>query len=784
LLLLWTLYCGFFLPLDPHIQAAGVEHQRLSGLLIPAEIGLQRYGHIPTWNSYMGLGEPLINNPFNYLFNPFASIPVLWLGGIQGTKLALVIGLLIAGINTWALMRVLGVGAVARVTTGALYMMSGGIAAKFMPGHFQLGLSLIWPPLVFAALWWTLRSSDRRAPALMALAFALMFFAGNIYYTLHTLVASVVIVGFHLVDREAGWRIRFDRLRRVMIGGVFAFGLAALQFIPVWMIRDYILHDGNPDLFGRYSMAQATLNFIFPWGLWGSQGLTLLNMIESVDYAYIGPAVFLLIGAAVIALLAAPQLRRRFRTSSVVIALLLALLFTAWGAGETSVIQWLYANVSLLAQFRWVGRALSIAALWWIVLAGLSVDVLWQASRDALATNPAFDLYDRKRLLRALLIAVIVWIVFTIYGTRSDETRAALVLYSEPLYNFFNINRYRTFPQSAEGLWFLLLFAALLDTLWLVLESVSPPRWRVPMFKRFGVDRRAYGTRLLRLGVLLLVLVTIADVMSVNSRLFYFNERLHDFNILHEYAQNADETDPLPAIYEPFSPFMFGSYYNQTRNWELNEGWRPGPVPGVVEVGEIVDAPRWAIAWNPMGDQRDNAFVEAGGYELRYCVSLSEAQIETLDDCNYESNNIVAGLYELPRALPYAFVAPLSTLLGDGTQLQRDIVLPVAHVNHQQDTITIEAETPTIDLNEFVQQGGQLEAQNYHLVVQETNFPGWNVFIDGVPVATTGIGRFIGIPMLAGAHEYTLRYDPPGFALGVVIFIVTLLAMGFYLKRK
>src|SRR5690349_10770812 len=43
---------------DPTIRQAGLEHERLSGVILPAKIGLEQFGHIPTWNPYITTGEP------------------------------------------------------------------------------------------------------------------------------------------------------------------------------------------------------------------------------------------------------------------------------------------------------------------------------------------------------------------------------------------------------------------------------------------------------------------------------------------------------------------------------------------------------------------------------------------------------------------------------------------------------------------------------------------------------------------------------------------------------
>ncbi|MFN8371978.1 MAG: hypothetical protein U0694_03760 [Anaerolineae bacterium] len=50
-----------------------------------------------------------------------------------------------------------------------------------------------------------------------------------------------------------------------------------------------------------------------------------------------------------------------------------------------------------------------------------------------------------------------------------------------------------------------------------------------------------------------------------------------------------------------------------------------------------------------------------------------------------------------------------------------------------------------------------------------------------MPVQPISIHIYVGIPMLPGEHTYTLRYQPPGLAAGVVVFGITLACLGFYL---
>jgi hypothetical protein len=76
------------------------------------------------------------------------------------------------------------------------------------------------------------------------------------------------------------------------------------------------------------------------------------------------------------------------------------------------------------------------------------------------------------------------------------------------------------------------------------------------------------------------------------------------------------------------------------------------------------------------------------------------------------------------------------------------------------------------------------------LVISQAWFPGWRAEVDGKPspvVRTDGL--VTGVPVAAGRHRVELRYRPPGFRAGVVISLVTLVALiaaalGGWLARR
>ncbi len=757
--------------LDSGYRLDAIEHERLSGIMIPVELGLglssraSGIGHLPTWNPYLGVGTPLINNGFFYLFNPFMSLPMLLQGAVTGGKIDIVIGFLLAGYSMWALARAVGLGALARVTTAALYLMNGGMIAKLSSGHFQLGLSLVWPPLIFAGLLWTLKTRDRRAPILMALAFALLFFSGNIYYTLHVIMCCALITLAYSLHREEGrWHLDRDAVRRVAIGGALGLGLTMIQFLPVWVTRGYVNHVParfDPDT-GQFteqiSLSLNAANFLLPWEGWRNLTNPPLALQVPVHYNYIGPLVFLWIAGLAFTVPRGGLLRRYGRIAG--LALVLALGMMIWGAGQTIIVETLYRNIPLLAEFRYLGRANAIAGLWWILLGGMALDSLWRWLAG----------HERPRLLLALGIPVALWGLFVIYSLGNNSTRLAMSLYNLNLFNFLNTHRFSSYAQAADVLVQWIVLALVIDTLLRVLRHL---RAREALL-------RVLRVRLLRAGLLLLALAAIFDVMYVNQALFQFKVPEGNFGGLYAEALSVEAANGsrLPIILEPFTSNTYDAYYSRIRTWGLHEGWIPLAVDGdLIPKGapKLVSLPGWAIVSTEYGRGAvytlAQEFVDSNPYVVARCVGRN---LKNDDPCDL-ANEAASALYHLPEALPYAFVASAQVLQSQADTITGANVDAANVLSLDLDTITIQA-TST-------------HPRDY-LIVQETDFPGWQAEMDGQAVQPVPVGyqipqgdagKFIGVPMQPGTHLYTLRFYPPGFNLGAILSGLTLILLLLYL---
>ncbi len=770
---------------DTSVRPVGTEHERLAGVILPIQIGLQRYGHIPFWNSYLSNGVPLINNAFNYLFNPFHSLPILILGGVTGSKIATIIALLIAGYSMWTFGLAIGLGALARVTIALLYMLNGSIAAKFGAGHFQLACSLAWPPLVLAALWWTLHSSKRRAPILFGISFALLFYAGNIYYVLHTAICCTVIVVPQLIERNQGrWHFRPDRLRRVFIAGIFAFGLAALQFFPVWEVRDFVTHsqqeinvDGT--LANNYDAAQAINNLIQPWQVWGLHHPE--TALYPVDYAYVGNIVFVLIALAFIL-----QIGRKFfrkyqsnpkknYTLITCIALFLALLMMLWAGGQIQPFPWLYAHIPLLAQFRFLGRALSIAALWWILLAGIALDSLWNWLCELKSAHPITINTPHRKLIVAYVLAALIWLFMVIYSASNAPDRITMVMRNVNVWESLDTIRYTSLLDALQGLIQILLIVATIDVILLLIPQLGAVIRRQQPFPATWLI-----TKSLQIALLGGVTFGILNVMTSNRDAFEYSTGNIPFDAIYDDIRRADTNAPFPAVALPFSPYTFGAYEHEVRVWSLNEGWLPAASPKtVLHMGNLSNPPRWLIAKHKLDgtlyDDRVPQIIRSIGYELRGCY-IPDA-IMRLESCSVRKPGF--NVYEFPQALPYTFTVSEPVLTNNASNLHLNQVKSADVLLYQQDNIIIHVSNSWTDF------------EKHYLVVQEANFPGWQVTVDGVVTQPMTVPTYfngeqplglLAIPIEQGNHTYSLRFEPPGLSTGILVFFSTLIAILAYLK--
>jgi hypothetical protein len=118
-------------------------------------------------------------------------------------------------------------------------------------------------------------------------------------------------------------------------------------------------------------------------------------------------------------------------------------------------------------------------------------------------------------------------------------------------------------------------------------------------------------------------------------------------------------------------------------------------------------------------------------------------------------------VYKLPHSLPFAFAvknAELSDPSG-GRELQREDVTP------------LQAYIPGPNGVELIT-GGNSDSD---LVVLMTNYPGWQVTVDGRRQKLKNIGGYLAVDLHPGVHKYVFSFSPTPFKVGLIVSLVSLI---------
>jgi hypothetical protein len=364
---------------DRTLKLNGYEAEWLTSSAYFAANSLRDYGYIPLWQPYLEFGEPLIDNPFSFVLNPISTAPSLLYGGLHGIKISVVLYAILAGTGGWFLGRMLGLGVLGRLLLALLLLGKGNMHAMIGTGYFQLGVTQAYFPWIIGGTIGILRLQRRWPVILTAVMFTLMFWAGNIWYTLPILLSMLALALAHTFE-FGGRVVNWPGLKRLALALILTLGLSAITFLPIFAHRDLI--GGHPD--EPFAGDTADLSFVMRQFFDGS----LQDYYDRVApggiqfyYSYVLPLWF----AALIFVVIPPIWPFTHRPAAadsrrVWLPGVVMLLFTfSWGAGGSLAFVWLYDHVPLMGQWRFVGRALAVASFWLAVLAAMRVDGLWRA---------------------------------------------------------------------------------------------------------------------------------------------------------------------------------------------------------------------------------------------------------------------------------------------------------------------------------------------------------------------------------------------------------------------
>lgn len=151
-------------------------------------------GRLPTWNASLFAGYPFLADPQVAFF-----YPITWLLLLLPPRLAIswhvLIHIVIAGVGMYVLVRSLDGHPLGAVLAALTFAFSGFVAARIYAGHIGFLATNSWLPLLLAATLWAVQRRSVWTAVLAGVPFGMAILAGNPTSLLYT----AVIWGFFVV---------------------------------------------------------------------------------------------------------------------------------------------------------------------------------------------------------------------------------------------------------------------------------------------------------------------------------------------------------------------------------------------------------------------------------------------------------------------------------------------------------------------------------------------------------------------------------------------------------
>jgi hypothetical protein len=197
IIIIWALFVSKpYLDMNPNVVPIGREY--LSAIQMNhVWDNARECGSCALWYGNVRGGFPATVDPTSSVLHPLIIGTTLAWGVINGSKMALVGIIIIAGVGQWWLGYILGLRRSVRLWTAALAVIAGHVASRMNLGAFSLVMSTGSAVLVFPAMVYLARTRSRKAVIVLAAILAIVAVGGTGYIQMglvFTLPAAVLLV--------------------------------------------------------------------------------------------------------------------------------------------------------------------------------------------------------------------------------------------------------------------------------------------------------------------------------------------------------------------------------------------------------------------------------------------------------------------------------------------------------------------------------------------------------------------------------------------------------------
>lgn len=185
-------------------------------------------GHLPLWDANSFSGYPFLSNPQVALFYPL-NWPLLLLPVRFGLSWHVLVHLVVAGLGMFFLVRYLS-GSTAGAWLAALaFAFSGFIAARIWAGHIGLIATDVWLPWLILATAWSVQRKTIWSAMIAGIPLGLAILAGHTTSLLYIGLAWGLFAVYLLLTTPNRWLV----VRQMAMMTVVGFLLAGVQLVPL-----------------------------------------------------------------------------------------------------------------------------------------------------------------------------------------------------------------------------------------------------------------------------------------------------------------------------------------------------------------------------------------------------------------------------------------------------------------------------------------------------------------------------------------------------------------------
>jgi hypothetical protein len=186
-------------------------------------------GWCAVWNGSTSGGYPAFAELYGAPLHPIIAVTTAIWGVVNGTKIALLTSLWVAGVAQWWIARELKLGWLPRIWTALIAITGGHLAGRMEAGAATLTFSTAIASLVIPGLLMVARRRDGRSVVMLAIVSASAILGGQGYLQIG-LVFTLPALLFFLFDRKLRLQVVW---KKYVLAGVLALMLAAPLLVPL-----------------------------------------------------------------------------------------------------------------------------------------------------------------------------------------------------------------------------------------------------------------------------------------------------------------------------------------------------------------------------------------------------------------------------------------------------------------------------------------------------------------------------------------------------------------------